>query len=136
MSSLTYSIALHILIFQARQQNHERDMKLLEIKVQQEKKEVTKIEQQMDEAKQRSKEAAQDAKDVMMRVQGDGKEDKPTNKYTSSNKLDNSDNIRPKRGSKQVYYTYMYYNIHQYSQTCPMWPKGTVKYGHIRQVVA
>lgn len=77
-------------------------MKLLEIKVQKEKQEAARIEKQMEEAKQRSKEASQNAKDVMMRVRGDGREAEPSAKYNNNNKLDNSDNIRPKRAVKQV----------------------------------
>ncbi|XP_052092556.1 centrosome-associated protein 350-like isoform X2 [Mytilus californianus] len=88
-------------MLKARQQTHERDMKLLEIKVQKEKQEAARIEKKMEEAKQRSKEASQNAKDVMMRVRGDGKEAEPSAKYNNNNKLDNSDNIRPKRAVKQ-----------------------------------
>lgn len=95
-------------MFQARQQTHERDMKLLEIKVQQEKLEAAKIEQQMDIAKQRGKDASKAAKAVIRRVQGDGQEDELTSKYNNntSSKLDTTDNIRPKRASKQASYYY------------------------------
>ncbi|CAG2241185.1 CEP350 [Mytilus edulis] len=55
----------------------------------------------MEEAKQRSKEASQNAKDVMMRKRGDGREAEPSAKFNNNNKLDNSDNIRPKRAVKQ-----------------------------------
>lgn len=82
-------------------------MKLLEIKVQQEKLEAAKIEQQMDIAKQRGKDASKAAKAVIRRVQGDGQEDELTSKYNNtSSKLDTTDNIRPKRASKQASYYY------------------------------
>jgi hypothetical protein len=37
----------------------------------------------------------------------------------------------------EFFIVWYFINFSEYSQTCLMWPsKGTVKYGHIRQVVA